>query len=61
MSITHGFRHTDAGELPATKIALVGVLDDPLFIADQCTGTGGWGLGQLHGAILVRALGAQQS
>ncbi|MNO72038.1 hypothetical protein D3C76_629710 [compost metagenome] len=48
MSITHGFRHSNAGQLPATKIALISVLDDPLFIADQRTRAGGWGLGQLH-------------
>ncbi|MCY1294430.1 hypothetical protein D9M70_437230 [compost metagenome] len=52
MTVAHGFRHTDTGELPAAEIALVGVLDDPLFIADQRTGAGGWGLGQLHAAPL---------
>ncbi|MNP41436.1 hypothetical protein D3C76_1351400 [compost metagenome] len=61
MTIAHGLRHAYAGELPATKIALVGVLDNPLFIADQCTRTGGWCLGQLHSAILVRALDAQRA
>src|SRR5690606_21747106 len=52
MPVAHGIRHTDAGELPAAEVALVGVLDNPLFIADQRVGTGGWGVGQLHSATL---------
>ncbi|MNF06439.1 hypothetical protein D3C80_2063900 [compost metagenome] len=37
----HRFRHTYTGELPAAKIALVCIPDDPLFIANQCTDTEG--------------------
>ena len=48
MSISHGFRHADAGELPAAEVTLVGVLDDPFFVSDHCTRTGRWSLGQLH-------------
>ena len=52
MTIAHGFRHTNAGELPATKIALICILDDPLLVTNNRASAGGWGLGKLHVASL---------
>jgi hypothetical protein len=54
LAIAHGFRHADAGKLPAPETALVGILDDPFLIANQGSGTGSRGLGQVHGLEACR-------
>jgi hypothetical protein len=54
LTIAHGFRHADAGQLPAPETTLVGIPDDPFLIANEGAGTGSRGLGQVHGLEACR-------
>ena len=47
----HGLRDADAAELPAAQLADIGVLDNPLLVADQRSRAGRGGLLQLHASL----------